>query len=56
MITPTDKWLKVNLQKWLTKHDVEWTISMLKIDLLALCYKIKINNIGFELYKIKETV
>lgn len=51
-----DKWLKINIQKWLTEHNIKWTTSMLKINLLALCYKIKINNINYELYKTKEMV
>jgi hypothetical protein len=34
---PTDSWLKANIQAYLTAQGVEWTTSMLKAELLALC-------------------
>jgi len=33
---PTDKWLKADIQQWLTDNGIEWDSSMLKAELLNL--------------------
>lgn len=33
---PTDSWLKADIQDYLTKHQIEWTTSMTKAQLLSL--------------------
>jgi hypothetical protein len=37
VITPTDSWLKADIQAYLTANGIEWTTSMTKAQLLELC-------------------